>query len=401
MITIILNTTHNCNLNCRYCYYQENLQPEKSIMDFKVLNKIFSSVAESRHDEFLFIIHGGEPLTLGLDYYDEYFSIQKKLLTKKRYQNVIQTNGTLINNAFIEYFKRINEVENGLGLGLSLDGIDKIHNLYRVDRGGNGSHIKVMSGIQLLQSNNIKFGVLSVLTDEYLTHLDQSYALYKSIKPSSIDLLPSHVIDSMAFLKSGNLFKIYQKLFFKWFNDKSSNFDIRIFSRIVLRMVSKLDYGTCIFEENCVKNCKYLSISPVGNVFPCDSVGYELLGNIMVQSLDSFLINRGKRKELTRRIDKQMEPCYYCKWFTVCKGGCPSDYDVTSGKNYFCYDLFEFYQYVYEILKENEFLISDEINLDKIGSMNNPILKNMLQNRLQKFEKNEASIINLMEVQNV
>lgn len=401
MITIILNTTHNCNLKCRYCYYQENMQNEKSIMDSKVLNKIFSSVAESRHDEFLFIIHGGEPLTLGLDYYDEYFSLQKKILAKKRYQNVIQTNGTLINNTFIEYFKRVKGVENDLGLGLSLDGIDKIHNLNRVDLGGSGSHIKVMSGIQLLQSHNIKFGVLSVLTDDYLTHLEQSYVFYKSINPGSVDLLPSHVIDSKPFLTSGNLFKIYQKLFFMWFNDKSCNFDIRIFSRIILRTVSKLDYGTCIFEENCVKNCKYLSISPIGNVFPCDSVGHELLGNIMVQSLDSFLINRGKRKEIARRIDKQMESCYYCKWFTVCKGGCPSDYDVTSGKNYFCYDLFEFYQYVYEILKENGFLISDEINLDKIGSMKNPILKNILQNNSQKLEKHRASIINLTEVQNV
>ena len=53
----------------------------------------------------------------------------------KRIRNTLQTNGTLLDNEWAEFFKA-----HDFLIGLSLDGTEALHDGYRVDRAGRPSY---------------------------------------------------------------------------------------------------------------------------------------------------------------------------------------------------------------------------------------------------------------------
>jgi uncharacterized protein len=60
----------------------------------------------------------------------------------------IQTNGTLLNDEMAAFFARYNFL-----LGVSLDGPEEVHNIYRRNIAGEGSYKMVMKGIRSLRRN--------------------------------------------------------------------------------------------------------------------------------------------------------------------------------------------------------------------------------------------------------
>ena len=71
----------------------------------------------------------------------------------------VQTNGTLINEAWVRFFK-----ENGFSVGVSIDGPEEIHNQQRRNKSGRGTFDQVISGIEMLSSSGVKGGALCVIT---------------------------------------------------------------------------------------------------------------------------------------------------------------------------------------------------------------------------------------------
>ncbi len=73
----------------------------------------------------------------------------------------LQTNGMLITDEWAEFF-----VENNYSLGVSLDGIKDIYNMYRLSHDGSGSYDKVIHGITCLEHHNVPFNIMTVLTNK-------------------------------------------------------------------------------------------------------------------------------------------------------------------------------------------------------------------------------------------
>ena len=75
---------------------------------------------------------GGEPTLMGLDFFRRSVEIAQKYLGPgQRAIHTIQTNGTLIDAEWAEFFK-----ENDYLVGISIDGPREIHDAYRVTKGG-------------------------------------------------------------------------------------------------------------------------------------------------------------------------------------------------------------------------------------------------------------------------
>lgn len=119
-----LCVTHNCNLNCVYCYQQHDTTKRMSFDTAKeVIDWIFSHVpleAKSVGIDFI----GGEPLLE--------FGLIKKIVdytcSEKRtvpYMFFATTNGTLLTNEMKQWFR---ERKKCFVLGLSLDGSPDTHN---------------------------------------------------------------------------------------------------------------------------------------------------------------------------------------------------------------------------------------------------------------------------------
>lgn len=155
-----------CNLNCTYCYvynkgddsYKERpgLMSEHTYL--ATLARIRQHCVESGQRAVRITFHGGEPCLIGLRRFDRWCEFARECLNPVEVHLTLQTNGTLLNDKWVELLRRHN-----VQVGISVDGPAVIHDLNRIDHRGNGSHANVIKGIKHLQENNYKFGILCVI----------------------------------------------------------------------------------------------------------------------------------------------------------------------------------------------------------------------------------------------
>ena len=73
-------------------------------MKEEVLEKLIRDYIGSQPQERIeFIWHGGEPTLLGVDYFRRALELQEKYRGGKTIANVLQTNGTLIDDRWAEF----------------------------------------------------------------------------------------------------------------------------------------------------------------------------------------------------------------------------------------------------------------------------------------------------------
>jgi uncharacterized protein len=67
----------------------------------------------------------------------------------------MQTNGTLLNDEWCEFFK-----ENNFLVGISIDGPRRLHDVYRLDKQGQSTFDRVMRCLRLLQKHGVEYNIL-------------------------------------------------------------------------------------------------------------------------------------------------------------------------------------------------------------------------------------------------
>lgn len=152
-----------CNLRCTYCYYLEksNLYPAapaQTMSDELLERFIRDYIAAQAGDAVSFAWHGGETLLRSRDFYRRVIELQRRYADGRQIDNSIQTNGTLLDDAWCEFFR-----ENGWLVGISLDGPPEAHDLYRRDRQGGPTFEAVMRGVALLQKHGVEWNALAVV----------------------------------------------------------------------------------------------------------------------------------------------------------------------------------------------------------------------------------------------
>ena len=97
-----------CNLDCSYCYYLDKALRyggKEAVMSDELLREyIRQYITANAVPEVTFCWHGGEPLLLGLDFYQKAMAWQREYADGKKIVNTIQTNATLIDERWCEFF---------------------------------------------------------------------------------------------------------------------------------------------------------------------------------------------------------------------------------------------------------------------------------------------------------
>ncbi len=171
---LVIQASPFCNINCDYCYLPNRTSTAR--MDFDVLRNVMQKVADSGIAAMPFEIlwHAGEPLAVPLKWYEEAFEIINSFeKLRGKITHTIQSNGTLLNDAWCEFIKKHN-----VNIGLSIDGPEFIHDAHRVTRKGEGTHAKGMAGAAKLKEHGIGFGVVSVISDMSLNHPDEIFQFF-------------------------------------------------------------------------------------------------------------------------------------------------------------------------------------------------------------------------------
>ena len=114
-------------------------------MASSLISWAFSSLSDDGSVSFAF--QGGEPTMAGLGFFRHFVDEVKR--NKKGGQSVsfsLQTNGYAITEEWAAFFK-----ENNFLIGISVDGNKTEHDRYRIDAAGEGTFLRVINNLKLLE----------------------------------------------------------------------------------------------------------------------------------------------------------------------------------------------------------------------------------------------------------
>jgi len=298
-------------------------------MSLGTLEKVVASALEEAEVHCEFAFQGGEPLLAGLDFFRAFVAFVKKYNRRGiKTQFAIQTNGILLNLEWAEFF-----AENKFLLGLSIDGEKAIHDGFRKDFQGKGTHSRCLAAARLLETHKVEFNILSVVTKQLAAHPDQTWNFYKKHGFHYIQFIPC--IESLDGPRGNQFYsltpKIYGqflcRMFDLWYESfqKGTYVSIRGFDNYIQILMGNP-------PENCAMTgvCKaYALVEADGSVYPCDFYVLEryLLGNIHTESFETML--RGEIAQAFAGPSAEINAeCLACAFFKLCRGGCRRDREV-------------------------------------------------------------------------
>jgi uncharacterized protein len=164
-----------CNLDCLYCFFlsKEMLYPGSRFrMADELLEAYIRQLIECHRAPAVVVAwQGGEPTLMGLDFF------RRSIIYQDKYQkpgmsilNTIQTNGTLLDDDWAEFFK-----ENHFLVGISIDRSREMHDAFRLNKGGQGTFDRVMRGLGFLHKHKVDFNILTTLHQANADHPQEVY----------------------------------------------------------------------------------------------------------------------------------------------------------------------------------------------------------------------------------
>ena len=300
----------NCNQDCCYCFYAKK---SKGLMSDETLQQLHFQLL-SIPNAVTLNWQGGEPTLRGLAFYEKAVLLQQKLPNYT--YNTIQTNGLLLDTAWIRFLKR-----EHFAVGLSLDGSEDLHNCYR------SNWALTVASLKRLQDAGIETQVLCTVNDETVrssvsSKIRAAFAKLNIMKVQFILIAEEPYAPAPEALGK---FMI-------------ATHDLAIQGRGTMK--------NCTTQSVCGD---YLVVDHDGSVYSCDFYCDEdhRLGDIFHDDLQRMLTKNcgfGWKKAMMHNN------CYICPWLRQCYGGCPRERD-RNGLNRFCKGFKAYFEWVTDTYK--------------------------------------------------
>jgi uncharacterized protein len=320
---LIKPASFGCNLRCEYCFYLKKNQLYNGAshhMTDPVLERLVSSYMALDMPSYAFAWQGGEPTTMGLDFFKRVIALQQKYgQGGKSVSNALQTNGTLLDDEWAEHLARYHFLT-----GISLDGPAELHDRYRLTVDGRGSHAQVLRGIEALRRHHAEFNILT-LVNRYNSR--KPLEIYHYLK--ELGVFYHQYIECVEFDSSGNLAPYAVEpeawadflcaIFDEWYANDTRTVSVRLFDAILTKMVEGFA-NVCSMGRDCRQ---YLVVEHNGDIYPCDFfVRPELkLGNLMNGDWGEFLQHPLYAMFGARKANWN-ERCQTCEYLAFCAGDC-------------------------------------------------------------------------------
>lgn len=372
-----------CNLDCTYCYYlhKEGLlhQPRAPRMSDEMVERHIRQYIEAQTgNEVVFSWQGGEPTLLGLDFFRKAVDLEAKY--KKPFQaiqNDLQTNGTLLNEDWARFLKQHNFL-----VGLSCDGPKHLHDHYRVTKGGQPTHDKVVAAAQLLKKHGVLFNALCVVNRENAKHPKNVYRfltrelgvwrvqliaciepkVFRNVAPQRWDPAtipvvgtpqarpgsPDSVVTDWS-VDPDDWGEFLCRIWDYWYSHDYGKVHVDIFETAVAQSMG-LPSQRCVTAEFCGKG---MAVEHNGDVFSCDHYVYPeyRVGNIASTHWSEMAYGERQKKFGFAKRNTLPKYCRQCPYLNLCWGECPKNRLVRTpggelGLNYLCPGLKKFYAHI-------------------------------------------------------
>lgn len=321
----------DCNLNCGYCFYLKKSalfsQTPIHRMSDEVQEELIRQVMQQGGSSVSLAWQGGEPTLMGLPFFERAVELEKKYGRNQTVGNGLQTNGLLLDTEWARFLKKYDWL-----VGISLDGPAHIHDHYRLDRRGSGTHQRVEANAMMLLDQGVAVNVLCCLTDYSVRFPDELYDYYKNLGLTWMQFIPVVETDpadpsraASYSVSAADYGAFLCRIFDLWvadFRDGKPTTSVRHFDSVFYAYVG-LEAPECTLMKSCGP---YVVIEHNGNVYSCDFFVEPKwkLGNILTGRLNQMLNSR--QQEIFGDA-KAVLPgeCRRCPWLSKCYGGCTKD----------------------------------------------------------------------------
>ena len=314
-----------CNLDCAYCFYLDReADPYKSLparrMTDDTLARMIDTYLFYSYPNGTFAFQGGEPTLAGVTFFERLVELQKRYgRDGQSVSNAMQTNGVLIDDRWCELFKEYHWL-----IGISIDGPEAVHDVYRFSKQGAGTWRKVMHGVECLQKNGVEFNALCVVSQANAAKAAEIYRFFRSLGIDYVQYIPLSEFDGLGqplpfTITPEQYGRFLCDTFDLWWPERR-RVRIRYFDNIAEALAGQKP-STCTMHETCDS---YVVIEYNGDVYPCDFFVEEdwKLGNV---NLDSWAEIARKRRRYEFAATKAIPhpECQACEYQSICHGGCP------------------------------------------------------------------------------
>lgn len=257
----------NCNMRCTYCYEHDDPQwSKKGLQPAEVAGFIAEFPPQT---QFRFLLHGGEPLLYKKREMARILDTIR-LSTEGRSKVHIQTNGTLLDDEWIDLFLKY---DPEFVFSISIDSLNRDGNRILPNR---QTSLVLIEKLKLLRSRSACVGVVSVISQDnvenFTDFVDQliefgvSYLTLNKLRCNAAARASTnaHVLSEMEYVS------FLENLFYYWLKQ-------RLFKKIQIQpfmsLTSSFSNRICTFEPSFDKCKPFISLYPGGLRTGCDHRG--------------------------------------------------------------------------------------------------------------------------------
>lgn len=321
---LIKPASADCNLRCAYCFYLDRcgLYPDSPVhrMNEETLARMISSFMAVPMPQYAFGWQGGEPTLMGLDFFRRAVALQRKHGRPGAVvANGLQTNGTLIDEQMAAFF-----AEYKFLLGVSLDGPPEVHDFYRKDAGGQGTHARVIRATELLARHGVEYNILTLVNNlngrdgaalyRYLT--DHSFFYQQYIPCVEFDAAGRPLPFAVGSAQWGEFMcGVYDE----WRKADTRRVSVRLFDSLIQYYLEGVR-NCCNMGGDCRQ---YFVVEHNGDVYPCDFFVEKklLLGNVNTDTWEQMQ-GSALYGEFGAQKSRWSAACAQCDYLEVCAGCC-------------------------------------------------------------------------------
>lgn len=324
-------TGARCNLDCNYCFYldREALYPGSRFrMPDEVLEAWLRQLfaVHAREAVVPVAFQGGEPTLMGLEFFERAAALARSLARPgQRAELSLQSNGLLLDERWARFLR----AERVL-VGLSIDGPEAVHDRWRVDRSGRGSHARVERAARLLLESGVDVNAMVCVhaanqdqpleVYDYLTGLGfrhiQHIPIVEPGPPEAPDRVGPRTVDP------GAWGRFLIATFDRWVRADVGRVFFPTFESALAAWMG-LQPSMCVFRETCGDA---LALEHNGDLYSCDHFvdPAHRLGNVLEGPMAELA-----RQDLQRAFGRAKAElpglCQRCEVRFACRGECPKN----------------------------------------------------------------------------
>lgn len=350
-----------CNLDCAYCFFlsKESLYPESNfrMSDEALKNYIKQYVQSQPGNEVMITWQGGEPTLMGIDFFEKANRYANQF--KRPHQRVgfsIQTNGTFLNDEWGKFLHKNNYL-----VGISIDGPEHLHDIYRRDKGNQPTFRRVIAGLDALKKHQVEHNILCTVNNANGDYPLEVYHFFRDkLKAQYIQFIPIVERKNETGFQEGNEVtersvrpaqwgKFLSAIFDEWIKRDVGRVFVPTFESALANWYG-VPAGICVFNETCGNA---MALEHNGDLYSCDHFVEPnyLLGNIAETPMAEMLMSEQQREFGLAKKDALPQYCLDCEVRFACHGECPKNRFIQTpagedGLNYLCEGFKAFFTHI-------------------------------------------------------